>query len=87
MSDPRYTDPRYDTTNPPPPRGPYQREPNSSMAWIIGGVAALAVIFAVAWSMSDRSRIASSPASETTGQNTRAPAPAPLAPLTAPRNP
>jgi hypothetical protein len=39
-----------------PPR--YQRKPGSYTSWIIGSVAALAVIAAIAYAMSDRSRMA-----------------------------
>lgn len=56
-----------------PPR--YRREAGSSyMSWIIGAVAALAVIAAIAYGMSDRSQTAGTPAPDTTtGQSRPAP--------------
>jgi len=73
MSDPRYEDPMA--------RGPYERAADGTSSLIIGTiVAALLVVFVIAFSMTGGgpSRTATSPAPETTGRSERAPAPAPL---------
>ena len=55
-----------------PPR--YHREPRSYTGWIIGAVAALAVIAAIIYGMSDRSKTAGTAAPDTTtGQSSPAP--------------
>jgi len=59
-----------------PPR--YQRESTNYTGWIIGAVAALAVIGAIAYGMSDHGstdagRTTSNPAPQTTGQSSPAP--------------
>jgi hypothetical protein len=52
-----------------PPRGPYRREEPSYRGWIVGGLAALAVVAALVYAMSDHNRTASTPMSQTTGQS------------------
>jgi hypothetical protein len=59
-----------------PPR--YRRKSSNYTGWIIGAVAALAVIVAIAYGMSDHGstdagRTAGTPAPQTTGQSGQAP--------------
>jgi hypothetical protein len=64
-------------TNMDPGRNPprYQRASTGYTGWIIGAVAALAVIAAIVYGMSDRHQTASTkPPDTTTGQTNRAPA-------------
>ena len=50
-----------------PPR--YQRQPVNYSGWIIGVIVALVVIAAIAYGMSDRSRIATGVPDTTAGQS------------------
>jgi hypothetical protein len=56
-----------------PPRGPYQREQQSYTGWIIGGLAALAVVAGLVYAMSDHNPTARTPTSQTTGQSGQPP--------------
>lgn len=61
-----------------PGRGPYRsdRAPRNTTPWIVVAVAVLAVIALLAWAMGDRTRTASSPTDQTTGQGSPARTPA-----------
>ena len=60
-----------------PGRGPYQRKRARGTPWLLVALAVVAILGLIAWTMGDRSRTASNPTYQTTGQGGRAPAPAP----------
>jgi hypothetical protein len=62
-------------TNMDPGRNPprYRRESTNYSGWVLGAIAALVVIVAVAYAMTDRSKIASPVPDTTAGQSSQAP--------------
>jgi hypothetical protein len=77
--DPRLSDPRRDQVAPP------MRDPET-IEWVLPTVIAVLVMAGLAAFLltDNRTRTATTPAPETTGQSTRAPAPIPITPDLAP---